>query len=237
MIEVIGRAARDPAVDIEKMERLLAMQERMMALQAKAEYGRAMSACQAEMPHVFKDANNTFTKSRYSKPETISKVIKPIYTKHGFSLSYSTAECPIPEWIRVTCTVRHTAGHEEVHHVDLPMDVEGAKGGATKSRVQGCVSTISYGRRNLALMIFNVATTDDRDGNPAEKDDRAARREMEAKLWNLLAPHRGTENNWTAAQQWLWDECVMPPDQRVTRLSGEEMAKLIAAVERKLNVH
>jgi hypothetical protein len=43
---------------------------------------------------------------------------------------------------------------------------KGAKGGETKTATHGFGSSMSYGRRYLTLLIFNISTTDD-DGNGA----------------------------------------------------------------------
>ena len=47
LLQVIARAAADPAVDIDKMERLLAMQERVMERNAEAAFNDAMRAAQS----------------------------------------------------------------------------------------------------------------------------------------------------------------------------------------------
>jgi hypothetical protein len=52
IISVIERAASDPNVDVDKMERLLQMQERIMSVQAKAEHAAAKTAAMSEMPAI-----------------------------------------------------------------------------------------------------------------------------------------------------------------------------------------
>lgn len=49
LIELVSRAAADPTCDIEKMERLLAMHERMQAKTAKAAFNAGMAQMQCEM--------------------------------------------------------------------------------------------------------------------------------------------------------------------------------------------
>lgn len=165
MMGVIERIALDKDYPIEKMERLLDMQERIMDKQAEQAYSQAMCAAQAEMPTIEKDAKNDHTKSRFSKHETIIQKIKPIYTHHGFSLSFGTGDARNEGQLRITCEVSHSGGHSKQFHIDLDPDDTGAKGNATKTKVHGAGSTNSYGRRYLTLMIFNLATGDDNDGN------------------------------------------------------------------------
>ena len=65
MIQVIERIALNPAVDVDKMEKVMALQERMIDRQAEAEFNKAMTQVQANMPVIPKDAYNEHTKSYY----------------------------------------------------------------------------------------------------------------------------------------------------------------------------
>ena len=46
-LEIISKAARDPNVDIDKMEKLLQMQERIASRHAEQEFNQAMNAAAA----------------------------------------------------------------------------------------------------------------------------------------------------------------------------------------------
>lgn len=163
VFQMIERAARDPSVDIDKLERMMAMQERMRLQEAERQFNAAMGQAQAEMPRVLRDATNDHSKSRYARLETISKAITPIITKHGFSLSFGTENSPVAGHHRVTCIVAHEGGFSRKEQADLPADTAGAQGKANKTAIQGFGSTVSYGRRYLTLLIFNVALTNEDD--------------------------------------------------------------------------
>jgi len=169
MIQVIERIALNPEVDVDKMEKVMALQERMMDRQAESEFNSAMTDVQANMPVITKDGYNEHTKSYYSKHETIVKAIKPIYTKEGFAISFSEAEIPQvegkPRLIKIVGVLRHRSGHSETYFTVLPIDTTGSGGTVNKTGVHGTGSTITYGRRYLTCMIFDVATGDDNDGN------------------------------------------------------------------------
>src|SRR6185369_1578137 len=96
LLEVISRAASDPNVDAEKMEKLWHLHERISARQAEIAFNTAMNACQIEMPAVLRNKINTEKSARYADLEQLDKISRPIYTKHGFSLSFGTADCPLP---------------------------------------------------------------------------------------------------------------------------------------------
>jgi hypothetical protein len=167
LMSAVARAAADPSVDVEKMERLFAMHERMEARQAERAYADAMKAAQSEMPMIARDRHNTQTSSDYATLDGINQQIAPIYTRHGFSLSFGTAESPLANHVRVVCTVKHVGGHSEHFEYDNPMDDKGIQGSVNKTPTHARGSAITYARRYLTLMIFNLRTGDDDDGNGA----------------------------------------------------------------------
>lgn len=155
----------------EQLRELVSLQQNMAEFDAKQAFARAMHTCQMEMPTVVRDAQNTHTRSKYAFLETIQKQAKPIYSKHGFSLMFGEADCPLTGYKRTTCDCVHEQGHIRSYHLDLPIDGTGAKGGANAmNAVQGCISTTSYGQRRLLCMIFNITIADeDDDGAGATK--------------------------------------------------------------------
>ena len=169
IVAVIERAAMNPDVDIEKMERLLAMQERILDRNAEAAFAAAMTSVQSKLPTVLRKSDNKQTDSKYAKHEAMAAVIKPIYTAEGFSITFSEGDSTKERHVRIVGILRHSAGHKELHHVDLPLDNAGIKGTVNKTETHATGSTFSYGRRYLTLLMFDVATGDDNDGNgPAD---------------------------------------------------------------------
>jgi uncharacterized protein YjbJ (UPF0337 family) len=166
MIQMIQRAAADPTVDVSKMERLMQMHERFVDRQSSAAFNSAMVRAQAEIGPVFRDKFNAQTNSAYAALESIDGKIAPVYTSHGFSLSFGTGDSPLAGHIRIVCDCMHDAGHTKQYHVDLPIDSMGIKGSVNKTGVHAAGSTYSYARRYLTMMIFNVVmTNEDNDGN------------------------------------------------------------------------
>lgn len=166
LLEVIARAARDPSVDIDKMERLIAMQERVQARDAELAFNQSLNAAQSEMQPISANASNPQTKSRYATFDKLDRVLRPIYTSHGFSLSFDEGESPKDDHVRVLCYVSHIGGHTRTYHRDMPADGKGAKGGDVMTKTHAAGAAGSYGARYLLKGIFNVAVgEDDNDGN------------------------------------------------------------------------
>jgi len=170
ILGIIARAASDPAVNVDKMERLYAMLKEENSRVAEQQFNEAMRQAQMEMPKIVKDARNPSTNSRYVQLETLSKVAVPIYTKHGFSLIFSEGESPNAAKIRVLCNVKHDGGHSCEFHLDLSPDDMGAKGNPSKTKIHGEGSTFSYGQRYLTKLIFNLTIVgEDDDGNQGSR--------------------------------------------------------------------
>ena len=155
--------------DPDALDKLLALQERWEANQARKLFAESMHSCQQEMPRILRDKENSQTRSRYATLERVQERSQPIYSAHGFSLSYGEADCIREGWKRTVCDVRHVGGHCERYHLDLPLDGFSAKGTAigAMNPVQAAISTTSYGQRRLLCMIFNITlTNEDNDGQP-----------------------------------------------------------------------
>lgn len=166
IISMIERAATNPDVDIDKMERLLQMQQTIVDREAKQEFVRALAKAKSEMPAVLKNKENKTTNSTYSDLEAIALAIDPIIAENGFTTSFGSDVSPMDGHYRVTCELDHIGGHSRNYHADVPADNAGMKGTKNKTDTHAFGSTMSYGRRYLKCLVFDLALSDD-DGNAA----------------------------------------------------------------------
>lgn len=174
ILAVISRAASDPSVDIEKLERLMAMKERMDAKTAESEFNSAMMRVQSKMGRISADATNPQTSSNYATYGKLDKALRPIYTGEGLSLSFGTEEAP-EGYVGMVCYVSHTGGHTRTYKAQVPSDGKGAKGNDVMTKTHAFGSGTSYGMRYLLKMIFNVAIgEEDDDGNGGDELDAKA---------------------------------------------------------------
>lgn len=168
LIQAISAAAANPQTDIEKMERLWAMHERIVARDAEQAFNESMGAAQGDMGRISADATNKQTHSKYATYGQLDRHVRPVYTAHGFSLSFDTADGAPEGCLRVLAYVSHKAGHTRTYRADVPSDGKGAKGGDVMTKTHATGSAMSYGMRYLLKMIFNIAIgEDDDDGNAA----------------------------------------------------------------------
>lgn len=154
VMSIIAKAAADPNTDVTKLEKLLDMQMRIMNKEAEFAYSRALSALQAELPPIqkTKKAHN----SMYAPYEEVDKIIKPFYTKHGFGLDFDSKTTETGTVYYGTAT--HSGGFSKTKELKLPADKSGSK-----NDIQAIASTVSYSKRYLVGMLFNVVTTDEDD--------------------------------------------------------------------------
>lgn len=151
------------AIDV--IERLAALCREEQARIAETEFSEALNRVQDKIKRIAPDLENTQKHSKYASYAAIDRVIRPIYGPEGFSLSFTHADCPKPDYIRVICWVR-LRGHKEPYQVDWPVDTKGPQGTPVLTATQATGASDSYAKRYLVKDIFNIAIgEDDRDGN------------------------------------------------------------------------
>ena len=182
IIQVIERAASNPNVDIDKMERLLQMQERILDRNAKAAYTAALADMQPELPVIPERGKINIGSGKpqgYALWEDINEAIKPILQKHGFALSFRTGQQDGK--IIVTGVLSHREGHSEETTMHLPLDTSGSK-----NAVQAVGSSTSYGKRYTAAALLNLTSRgEDDDGKASGASEPISEKQM-AELQTLI---------------------------------------------------
>ena len=159
LLSVIERVANSPDADVDKLERMLAMQERVLERNAQQAFGEAMALMQADLPVIERNgeiAVNGVVRSNYAKFEDINKAMLPVMQKHGFAINFSVEQDD--QYIKIIGTLRHREGHRESTSLKLPADTTGSK-----NAVQSIGSSVSYGKRYVMCALLNISTTDEDD--------------------------------------------------------------------------
>jgi hypothetical protein len=165
------RMAVSGGADLEALEKLLTLQERYEANEARKAYHSAMAEFKKNPPRIDKDKtvgyeSKSGAKVGYSHA-SLGNVVEKVSTelsKHGLSASWSTKQNGS---IAVTCKITHVKGHSEETTISAEADTSGAK-----NSIQAIGSTITYLERYSLLSLAGLATYDDDDGKasgaPAE---------------------------------------------------------------------
>ena len=159
--------AVDKGANIETIERLVALHNQMEEREAKASFDEAMNAAQKEMEPVRTNAENPQTRSRYATYKAIDKIMRPIYTRHGFSLSFNTEDTANEAVVKIVCYVAR-GKYERKYQLVMPSDGKGARGGDVMTKTHATGAALTYGKRYLLCDIFNIVIGDDKDGNVYE---------------------------------------------------------------------
>jgi hypothetical protein len=168
LLEAIIMAASDPTIDTAKIEHLVRLHRDMETAENERLFNEALAAAQAEMVPVVADAvNNEVGRAhRYASYAQLDRAVRPIYSKHGLSVTFNTGERSTDTAVEVTCYLCGH-GHGRRYSIIMPADGKGARGGDVMSRTHAAASAISYGMRYLLVMAFNLAIDRDDDGNAA----------------------------------------------------------------------
>ncbi|MDP5211322.1 ERF family protein [Microbulbifer sp. 2205BS26-8] len=157
VMAVIERVASNPDADIDKLERLLDMQEWVMNRNAEQAFNAALAQMQSELPTVAETAKGH--NSNYAPLEKINETVRPTLQKHGFAVTFRTDQGN--NGVKITAVLSHRDGHHQETSLILPLDTSGSK-----NAVQAIGSTVSYGRRYALCALLNISTGDDTDGEP-----------------------------------------------------------------------
>lgn len=153
-MEMLNRALEQGA-DIGLLEKLMALQERWEANQAKKAFDAALAAAKGEIPTIVRNAKGHNDKM-YADFSAIAKAIDPILGTHGLSYRFRTQQA---DRIVVTCILSHKDGHAEETTLAGPADTTG-----NKNAIQAIGSTLTYLQRYTLVQMLGLAAAADDDG-------------------------------------------------------------------------
>lgn len=182
-------AAMNPDIDADKMERMLAMYERMEARKAKVEFDEALAAMLPEIPEIGKTGVATSSGDKllykFAKWDQMNRIIRPILQKHGFALTFRTQEHE--KGVLVT-GVLSRGGHSET--TSLLQSLESASSAMNANQARG--NAVSYGKRYTAAALLNIITTDEED-NDAQESQGPLSEQQVTRIREMLAELGGSE--------------------------------------------
>lgn len=158
ILNVIERMAMNPEIDPDRIERFIALKERIDAAAAKKAFDAAVSQAKATIPPAEKNATGHNNK-KYADFYSYAKVVDPIISGLGLSYRFRTAQT---DRITVTCVLTHEGGHAEENSLSGPPDASGSK-----NAIQAIGSTLTYLQRYTLVQALGLAAGDDDDGKAA----------------------------------------------------------------------
>jgi hypothetical protein len=162
-------AAQQRGATPEQIEKMMALQERWEANEARKAYNAAFAAFKSEAVQIVRNkavTDGPLKGKAYAELFSVVNALTPALSRHGLSASWKLTKDE-EDWMEVTCTLRHVAGHEESVSMGGPPDAGGAK-----NAIQARASTKSYLERYTLKAICGVAEGgEDDDGNGGAQDE------------------------------------------------------------------
>lgn len=150
--------AIERGVDVDALEKLLSMRERLQQEQARAAYIRDMAAFQSECPPIVK--RKQADRYRYAPLDDIAEQTKELRAKYGFSYRFDTRfEADPPAQVAI-CIVSHRDGHSVASEFRAPIDADNR---ARMNSLQLSASSQTYAKRYAFVNAFGIMTADEDD--------------------------------------------------------------------------
>lgn len=156
----------------EQVEKMLELQMKWEANEARKAHFDAVAAFKAEAPPVKKDKFNKGSGSWYTSLGMLLSTYNPYLGKHGLSVSFAPPK-QTDTTMTVECRLAHKMGHVESISMTGPIDdapVSKSSGKRSRNPLQDVKSTFTYLRSITCEAILGVAGTEatlDDDGNAA----------------------------------------------------------------------
>jgi hypothetical protein len=173
-------------LDLDKVEKAMALQERWEANEARKAYHDAMAGFKADPPEIEKDRHVKFNTSKgvteyhHASLANVTQKINSELSKHGLSAGWKVAQAE--RVITVTCTITHRLGHSESTSLSAAPDESGSK-----NPIQAVGSTISYLERYTLLALTGLATHDmDDDGKAGSEEPQYLTADQTIQITDLI---------------------------------------------------
>lgn len=149
--------AIEKGADVEALSKLMDLQERWEAREARKAYVAALAAFKSSPPTILKNKAASFgqggTSYEYASLDQVAAFIGAALSRHGLSHSWSMAQGP-DLVVTITCKLTHVGGHSESVSMSAPPDDSGRK-----NPIQQIASTVTYLERYTLLAITGLAAS------------------------------------------------------------------------------
>lgn len=161
----IAKVSAMKDIDVAKLERLMEMQEAWETRQAETHFNEQKARAEQELETISQDMINPVTRSKYASLAAIMEKIKPVYSKYGFSVDFDEVTHTDDTGI-VLAGYLSNGPIRRKYQKWIPVSTTGIGGRTSMTLTHASVAAVTYGRRALLKMMWNLAESDD-DGNQA----------------------------------------------------------------------
>jgi hypothetical protein len=154
------RMAVSQNFDIDKLEKLMALQREWEANEARKAFVAAMNAFKQNPPEIIKNKHVKFGQTEYDHAtlDAVCRAVIEGLSQHGISHRWRPEQGD--GWVKITCILMHDLGHCEETSLIGPPDNSGSK-----NAIQAISSTVTYLERYTLLAATGLAAANtDTDG-------------------------------------------------------------------------
>lgn len=148
-------SAMEKGIDADQLSKLMDLQERHEAKEAKREFENAMADFQAKCPTIAK--SKRADRYNYAPLDTVLRTIRPHMERCGLSVRFSTFMTG-DSVITAVCTVSHRSGHSETSEFAATIDSQ-----MKVNNTQKIGSANSYAKRYALMNALNLVGSDEDD--------------------------------------------------------------------------
>ena len=176
--------AMQKGYDVTLIEKMMALQERYEANEARKAYVKAMAAFKANPPEILKTKHVSYVNSKNQTVEWDHAVLGEIaeavikgMSPHGLYHRWDMTQ-PDANTVKTTCIITHELGHSESTSMSGPPDISGGK-----DTLKAVASTNTLLQRLTLLALTGLAAKGMDDENPGNQTGEPSKFEQ----WEIKA--------------------------------------------------
>lgn len=220
-------------VPVETLEKLMDLQDRYDAKQARKAFDQAMSDFQMECPVIKKTTPGGETNAgkvayKYATLDQIVTQTKALIKAHGFSYAIKTESTN--DSIKAICIVKHVAGHQEESDFKVPS----TGGTSIMSGPQKVAAALTFAKRYAFCDAFGIITGD-ADPDASKKTVEPEAPKKPAVMPTLLTLYQRSEKYIAEETDHAKLKGALDRIEKTAELTDAEKFRLKKKIETKLN--
>jgi len=141
--------AVDKGADLDQLQKLMDLQERWEANEARKAFHSAMNDFKSDPPSIYKNKHVEYNNYHHATLDHVVNVISEAMSKQSLSFRWDVSQ---GDSINVSCIVTHALGHSERVSLQAEPDNSGKK-----NSIQAIGSTVTYLQRYTLLAVTGLA--------------------------------------------------------------------------------
>lgn len=188
-------------IDMDQLERMISLQERHEANQAKKAFNNAMAEARKGITSARKSQKNTHINSSYADLDDVVNAARMPLAENSFNYYWTQDTISEPGFAHVTCHLEHAMGHEKTDtmRLQIPKSITSSAGKQVTNEAQNVGIIVTFGKRYTFQNLLGITSKgDDKDAQvPKPKAIPPIEEKQESILVDLLSAIEGFRPGYT----------------------------------------